>query len=46
VLFQLLGRPGQVTFASAMAMAVLLAGLTAIIILSVDRLRAGTTGSF
>jgi thiamine transport system permease protein len=46
VLFQLLGRPGQVTFAAAMAMAVLLAGLTAIIILVVDRLRAGTTGTF
>ena len=46
VLYQLLGRPGQVTFAAAMAMAVLLAGLTAIIIVLVDRLRAGTTGTF
>lgn len=46
VLFQLLSRPGQVTFASAMAMAVLLAALTAVIVLVVDRLRAGTTGTF
>jgi thiamine transport system permease protein len=46
VLFQLLSRPGQLTFTAAMAMAVLLAGLTAIIILVVDRLRAGTTGTF
>jgi hypothetical protein len=29
-----------------MAMAVLLAALTAIIVLVVDRLRAGTTGTF
>jgi hypothetical protein len=35
-----------VTFAAAMAMAVLLAVMTASIILVVDRLRAGTTGTF
>jgi thiamine transport system permease protein len=46
VIFQLLGRPGSASFASAMALSVVLAGLTALIILTVDRLRAGTTGTF
>jgi thiamine transport system permease protein len=46
LIFRLLGRPGAVSFSSAMAMAVILAGITAALILAVDRLRAGDLGSF
>ncbi len=46
LIFRLLSRPGSVSFAAAMAMAVLLAVLTAALIMAVDRVRAGEVGSF
>ncbi len=46
LIFRLLGRPGTGSFATAMALSVVLAGLTALIILAVDRLRAGELGTF
>ncbi len=46
LIFRLLSRPGSATFAAAMAMAVVLATLTAALILAVDRVRAGEVGSF
>lgn len=46
LIFQLLGRPGEVTFAAAMALAVILMVMTAGLILSIDRLRAGELGDF
>ncbi|HUO45929.1 MAG TPA: iron ABC transporter permease [Acidimicrobiia bacterium] len=46
LIFRLLGRPGGASFATAMALAVVLAALTALVILAVDRLRAGEMGTF
>ncbi|HKX75363.1 MAG TPA: iron ABC transporter permease [Acidimicrobiia bacterium] len=46
LIFRLLGRPGSASFATAMALAVVLAGLTALIIFTIDHLRAGEVGTF
>ncbi len=46
MIFRLLSRPGSSSFGMAMALSVLLAGLTTAIVLSVDRFRAGDVGSF
>ncbi len=46
MIYQLLGRPGAVTFSGAMAMAVVLMVLVAGLVLSLDRVRAGELGSF
>lgn len=46
LIFRLLGRPGAVTFTAAMALSVVLMLLTAALILSIDRLRAGELGEF
>ncbi len=46
LIFRLLGRPGAVTFTAAMALSVVLMVLTAALILSIDRLRAGELGEF
>lgn len=46
MIFRLLGRPGSVTFSAAMALSVILMLLTAALILSIDRLRAGDIGEF
>lgn len=46
LIYRLLSRPGSGSFGMAMALSVLLAGLTAAIILSIDRFRAGDVGSF
>jgi thiamine transport system permease protein len=46
LIFRLLGRPGTLNFSTAMALAVVLAGLTALLVLAVDRLRAGELGTF
>lgn len=46
LIFRLLGRPGSVTFTAAMALAVILMAMTALLILSIDRLRAGEIGEF
>ena len=45
-IFRLLGRPGQATFGMAMAMSVILAAITAAVVLSIDRARAGDIGRF
>jgi thiamine transport system permease protein len=46
LIYRLLSRPGSGSFGMAMALSVILAGLTAAIILSIDRFRAGDVGSF
>jgi thiamine transport system permease protein len=46
LIFRMLGRPGPVNLSAAMALAVLLAALTAGLILAADRARAGDLGSF
>lgn len=46
MIFRLLGRPGQVNFGMAMAMAVILAGMTAAIVMWIDRARVGDIGRF
>ncbi len=46
LIFRLLGRPGATTFGAAMALSVVLAALTAGLILVIDRARAGELGSF
>lgn len=46
LIFRLLGRPGTASFAQAMALAVILAGLTAVIVLVIDRLRGEGAGTF
>jgi thiamine transport system permease protein len=46
LIFSLLGRPGTQRYAQAMALAVVLAALTAAIVFVVDRLRGERTGWF
>jgi thiamine transport system permease protein len=46
MIFRLLSRPGAGSFGMAMALSVILAVLTAGIILWVDRFRAGDIGTF
>lgn len=46
LIFRFLSRPGGATFSAAMALSVVLAILTALLILSIDRLRAGELGRF
>jgi thiamine transport system permease protein len=46
MIFRLLGRPGSVTYAGAMAASVVLMAATAGLILAVDRLRAADLGTF
>jgi thiamine transport system permease protein len=46
LIFRLLSRPGSATFAAAMALAVVLAALTAAVFLAADRARAGEIGTF
>jgi thiamine transport system permease protein len=46
MIFRLLSRPGAGSFGMAMALSVILAALTAGIILWVDRFRAGDIGTF
>lgn len=46
MIFRLLSRPGPVNFGMAMAMAVVLAGLTAVIVMWIDRARVGDIGRF
>jgi thiamine transport system permease protein len=46
LIFRLLGRPGTASFATAMALSVVLTILTAVVILAIDRFRTGQPGSF
>jgi len=46
MIFRLLSRPGATSFGMAMAMSVVLAALTAGVILAIDRARFGDLGSF
>ena len=46
MIFRLLSRPGAANFGMAMAMAVLLAAVTAAVVMSIDRARVGEVGSF
>ncbi len=46
LIFGLLGRPGGATYGAAMALSVILMILTTLLILSIDRLRAGELGTF
>ncbi len=46
MIFRLLSRPGAGSFASALALSVVLAGVTAIVILWIDRLQLGEIGTF
>ena len=46
MIFRLLSRPGETSFAMAMALSVILALITAGVVLAVDRARIGELGSF
>jgi thiamine transport system permease protein len=46
LIFRLLSRPGQANFGMAMALAVVLAGITAAVVLWIDRARVGDIGRF
>jgi thiamine transport system permease protein len=46
VIFQLLGHPGRHNYGMALAASVVLAAITAVIVLAVDRLRAPGVGGF
>ncbi|HZD23921.1 MAG TPA: iron ABC transporter permease [Acidimicrobiia bacterium] len=46
MIFRLLGRPGQTSFGMAMALSVVLALLTAGVVMTIDRTRFGELGSF
>ena len=46
VIYRLIARPGAENFGMAMAASVVLAGATALVMLSVQRLRVGSVGSF
>jgi thiamine transport system permease protein len=46
VIYQLIGHPGEVNFAMAMAASVVLAAATAVVMLLVERLRVGPVGAF
>ena len=46
MIFRLLGRPGVANFSAAMALASILGALTALAILTIDRLRSSDLGSF
>ncbi|HKY46498.1 MAG TPA: iron ABC transporter permease [Acidimicrobiia bacterium] len=46
LIFRYLGRPGSSSFATAMALAVVLAAMTALIVLLIDRVRGAETGMF
>lgn len=46
MIFRLLGRPGATSFGMAMALSVILALLTAGVVLAIDRARFGDLGSF
>jgi thiamine transport system permease protein len=46
LIFRYLGRPGSASFATAMALAVVLAVMTALIVLLIDRVRGAETGMF
>jgi thiamine transport system permease protein len=46
LIFRYLARPGSSSFATAMAMAVVLAAITAVIVLLIDRVRGAETGMF
>lgn len=46
MIFRLLSRPGPTNFGMAMALAVVLAGLTAAVVLWIDRARVGEIGRF
>ena len=46
LIFRYLGRPGSSTFATAMALAVVLAAITGVIVLAIDRIRGSQAGVF
>ena len=46
LIFRLLARPGSVTFAGAMALSVVLMGLTVAVIMAIDRVRVAEIGTF
>ena len=46
LIFRYLGRPGSATFATAMALAVVLAIMTAVIVMAIDRIRGSHAGVF
>lgn len=46
LIFRLLGRPGSSSIATAMALAVILAGLTTVLVLLIDRLRGTRAEAF
>ncbi|MGH3667608.1 MAG: ABC transporter permease, partial [Acidimicrobiia bacterium] len=46
MIVRLLSRPGSASFAMALALAVILAGMTAVIVLWIDRLQFGEIGTF
>jgi thiamine transport system permease protein len=46
VVYRLLGQPGPLNFGAAMAASVILMALTAVAILTIDRVQVGSVGSF
>lgn len=46
MIFRLLQRPGQTSFGTAMALSVVLAGITAAVVMWLDRARVGDVGRF
>ena len=45
-IFQLIGRPGELNFGMAMAMSVILMAVTGVVMMLVERFRAGDVGDF
>jgi thiamine transport system permease protein len=45
-IYQLLGRPGPLELGQALALSTVLMGLTAVVVLLIDRVRVGTLGEF
>ena len=46
VIFRLIGRPGEGNYGMALAAAVVLATVTAVVVLAVERLRVPSVGAF
>ena len=46
VIFRLIGRPGEGNYAMALAAAVVLAAVTTVVVLAVERLRVPSVGAF
>ena len=46
LIFRLIGRPGELSYGTALAASVVLAATTAVVVLAVERLRVPSLGAF